>query len=115
MKRLIWITIFLVTIFFTYELGRGGYRLYKHKPLIKTLDTVTVYHPTTQQCDSDPLVTASLDTIDINNLPTNWLALSRDLLLQGFTYNDEVYVCFPDSIVKMVVKDTMNKRYKNNR
>ena len=79
------------------------------------IDTITVYNPTKKQCDEDPLITASQDTIDIKNFPNNYIALSRDLIDSGeFKYGDSILVFLKDSLPKVfVVKDTKNKRYQN--
>ncbi len=80
-----------------------------------TIDTITVYNPTKNQCDSEPLVTASRDTINLKNFPDNFIALSRDLIDSGeFQYGDSILVFLPDSLPKkFLIKDTKNKRYKN--
>lgn len=73
---------------------------------------LTVYHPTVEQCDSDPLITADGSHIDLQKLKhgkIKWCAISRDLLW-----------LFPRGKPKRIwieghgiyeVKDLMNKRY----
>ena len=86
-----------------------------HKIQECTIDTITVYNPTNNQCDSEPLITASQDTINLNEFPTNWIALSQELIKSGdFKYGDSILVTLTDSIPKIfVLKDTKNKRYNN--
>ena len=80
-----------------------------------TIDTITVYNPVKSQCDSEPLITASQDTINMKNFPDNFIAISRDLIDSGeFKYGDSILVFLKDSLPKVfVVKDTKNKRYQN--
>lgn len=88
----------------------------EYKEVSVVLDTVTIYNPKEGQCDSEPLVTASRDTIDLRNFPSNWIALSRDLIDSGkFKYGDTVWVEADDPRMcgEKIVKDTQNRRYKN--
>ena len=80
-----------------------------------TIDTITVYNPVKSQCDSEPLITASQDTINMKNFPDNFIAISRDLIDSGeFKYGDSILVFLKDSLPKVfVLKDTKNKRYQN--
>lgn len=85
------------------------------------LDALTVYHPNKRQCDSTPLITASNSKIneeDLKNQNLRWMALSRDLLKRWkgeFHYGDTVMVTSGDPQIDglWVIKDTMNKRFKN--
>lgn len=85
------------------------------------LDALTVYHPNKRQCDSTPLVTASNSKIneeDLRNQNLRWMALSRDLLKRWkgeFHYGDTVMVTSGDPQIDglWVIKDTMNKRFRN--
>jgi len=85
------------------------------------LDALTVYNPTVRQCDRTPLVTASnskIDKIKLGNQELRWMALSRNLLKRWngkFHYGDTVMVSSGDASIDgfWVIKDTMNKRYKN--
>lgn len=85
-----------------------------------TLDALTIYHPTTKQCDKAPLITASnskIDTEQLKNQQLRWMALSRDLLKRWkgeFHYGDTVMVNANDPAIDgiWIVKDTMNKRFK---
>ena len=98
----------------------------RHKIYIKEdkryiLDALTVYHPEKRQCDRSPLITASNSKIDLSELQNQnirWMALSRDLLKRWkgeFQYGDTVLVTSGDPQIDgfWVIKDTMNKRYKN--
>ena len=89
---------------------------YKDVPKHITIDSVTVYNATKAQCDSEPLITASNDTIDLKNFPENWIALSRDVMQKhGINYGDTVILVADDASMCgcFIVKDTMNKRKKN--
>ena len=80
--------------------------------------TATVYNPVVKQCDSDPLTTADLSRIDLEQLRSGelrWVALSRDLL-EHFNYGDRIYIhSKSDPSINGVyeVHDTMNIRYTN--
>lgn len=81
--------------------------------------TATVYSPCVAQCDSTPLITACNSKINIKKLrkkKIRWVALSRDLLTRwggSIDYGDSIYVVSGSKQGWWVVKDTMNKRYKN--
>ncbi|HEY6435293.1 MAG TPA: hypothetical protein VIY47_01770 [Ignavibacteriaceae bacterium] len=85
------------------------------------LQALTIYNPTKRQCDRSPLITASNSKIDIlklKNQEFRWMALSRDLLKRWkgkFHYGDTVLVDANDPAIDgfWIIKDTMNKRYKN--
>lgn len=80
--------------------------------------TATVYNPTEDQCDSDPLITADNSYIDLDLLKEKkirWIAVSRDLR-KDFKYGDEVVIeCDHDPSINGIyeVRDTMNPRWKN--
>lgn len=84
------------------------------------LDVLTIYNPVAEQCDSDPLITASLAKINLHKLrkqQIRWMAVSRDMLSRWggkLNYGDTVIVSANDSSIdgKWVIQDTMNKRYK---
>src|SRR5689334_15869471 len=85
------------------------------------LDTLTVYNPLTEQCDSSPLITACnsfIDTTALYQKEVRWLALSRDLIRRwggNFCYGDSVLLVANDPAIDgfWIVKDTMNERYKS--
>ena len=77
-----------------------------------------MYYPVVNQCDSDPLVTASMRKINPNKASEHkWIAMSRDLLKRWggkFDYGDKVKLIgtkFKDGIYTIV--DCMNKRFTN--
>jgi len=78
--------------------------------------TVTMYNATEQQCDQDPLITASGDVI-VPYLASGyrWIAVSRDLLYYNggpFRYNDLVYLARAGRKSGYYkVKDTMAPRW----
>lgn len=80
--------------------------------------TATMYYPVVGQCDSDPLVTASMRKINPNKASEHkWIAMSRDLLKRWggkFDYGDKVKLVgtqFKDGVYTIV--DCMNKRFTN--
>lgn len=85
------------------------------------LNALTIYNPERRQCDSTPLITASNSKIDVEELRNEnvrWMALSRDLLKRWkgkFHYGDTVLITSGDPAIDglWVIKDTMNKRFKN--
>jgi hypothetical protein len=77
--------------------------------------TGTYYNPTVGQCDDRPLETADGSIIRAG---VRWVALSRDLLSRWggkFNYGDTIYVYHPHKKLcgTWVVRDTMNKRFKD--
>jgi hypothetical protein len=85
------------------------------------LETLTVYNPTTNQCDATPLITASNQRIDLKLLSSQklrWMALSRNLLKRWngeFNYGDTVIISSGDPQIDgpWVIQDNLNKRYTN--
>jgi hypothetical protein len=98
-----------------------GSKFYVQTETRAVLQALTVYNPTKYQCDRFPLVTASnstIDTLKLKNQEFRWMALSRDLLKRwkgNFQYGDTVLVRANDPAIDgfWIIKDTMNKRYKN--
>ena len=96
-------------------------RFYVQTEARAVLDVLTVYNPTVRQCDRTPLVTASnskIDKVKLGNQELRWMALSRNLLKRWngkFHYGDTVMVNSGDPTIDgfWIIKDTMNKRYKN--
>ena len=80
--------------------------------------TATYYHPVPEQCDSDPLTTASGKKIDLEKLERGeikWIAVSRDLL-GTYEFGDIVKItCEHDPSIngEYEVTDTMNERFEN--
>jgi hypothetical protein len=103
------------------RMNRAGEKIYIKNSSRTMLDVLTIYHPTKRQCDKTPLVTASNSKINVNDLKNQnirWMALSRDLLKRwkgDFHYGDTVLVTSGDPQIDgfWIIKDTMNKRYKN--
>jgi len=85
------------------------------------LDTLTIYHPSSAQCDADPFITASNKRININQLKhgkLRWMALSRNMLGRWggkLNYGDTVTLHANDPSIDgdWIIQDTMNKRFKN--
>jgi hypothetical protein len=85
------------------------------------LETLTIYNPTEDQCDSTPLITASNARIDVEKLrrqEIRWMALSRNLLRKWngkFHYGDTVMLHAGDPAIDglWVINDNMNKRFKD--
>lgn len=80
--------------------------------------TITCYNAVTEQCEGNPLMTASGRKIDLNKLnrgELRYVALSRDLLKQ-YKYGDVVEVFISDGHPyngQWIVADTMHKRWEN--
>lgn len=76
----------------------------------------TYYNPVQNQCDGNPLITATGYRISLRKLKKGKLkvvALSRDLLKE-YPYNSEIYVHYPVHLRGCwKVEDTMNKRFSN--
>ncbi len=103
------------------RMNHSGEKIYIKNNTRYTLDALTVYHPTKRQCDKSPLITASNSKINVDDLKNQnirWMALSRDLLKRWkgkFHYGDTVLVSAGDPQIDgfWIIKDTMNKRFKN--
>lgn len=104
MKRFLFLTILLIF--------SSVITLFSKPNGITTHVTITCYHPTKEQCDENPLITADGSKIDLQKLKKGkikWCAISRDLLwlfpknkpkrvyIEGFGYYE--------------VRDIMNKRF----
>lgn len=80
--------------------------------------TITCYNAVAEQCDGDPLTTASGKKIDLNKLnrgELRYVAVSRDLLKE-YKYGDMVDVYISDGHPyngTWVVADTMHRRWNN--
>ena len=78
----------------------------------------TMYHPLVGQCDDSPDITA--DQTKIPNVDScshlNWIAVSQDLLWFNdgpIRYGDTVYVEAGHKTGYYIVRDAMNKRFRN--
>ncbi len=65
--------------------------------------TVTAYNPTTDQCDSDPLIAASM-----RKVRSGTIAVSRDLFNQGWVFGRKVRI---EGLGIFEINDLMNKRF----
>lgn len=84
---------------------------------LENKDTVLItwYNPSEDQCDSDPLVTADMSVIDLEELKNRdirWIAVSRDLL-KTYSLGDTIIIDSPNQKVngEWVIHDVMNKRF----
>jgi hypothetical protein len=125
MKKAILTGAFCITLLLVFTLTLPGAMIERDLMLIIPetfiLDTLTIYNPTTKQCDRDPLVTASNKRIDIHELRSGsirWMALSRNMLKRwggALSYGDTIVLQAGDPAVdgKWVIQDTMNKKFIN--
>lgn len=80
--------------------------------------TATYYNPVKEQCNSNPLITASGKKINIELLENGelkWIAVSRDLL-RIYKYGDIVRItCDHDPSINgdYEITDTMHERFEN--
>nr|WP_321259671.1 hypothetical protein [uncultured Pseudodesulfovibrio sp.] len=65
--------------------------------------TVTAYNPTTDQCDADPLIAASM-----RKVRSGTIAVSRDLFDQGWVFGRKVRI---EGYGIFEINDLMNKRF----
>lgn len=126
MKKIISIHIILLSLILmpfvatSTRMSHTGEKIYIRNNNSVVLNALTIYHPTKNQCDKTPLITASNSKInvdDLKNQKVRWMALSRDLLKRWngeFQYGDTVLVTAGDPQIDglWIVKDTMNKRFK---
>lgn len=71
-------------------------------PPVRTV-TVTAYNPTTDQCDEDPLIAASM-----RKVRSGTIAVSRDLFDQGWVFGRKVRI---EGLGIFEINDLMNKRF----
>lgn len=71
-------------------------------PPVRTV-TVTAYNPSTEQCDSDPLIAASMRKVRLGTI-----AVSRDLFDQGWVFGRKVRI---EGLGIFEINDLMNKRF----
>lgn len=65
--------------------------------------TITAYTPTKEECDNDPLVTASMRKVRLGTV-----AVSRDLFAEGWVFGMKIYI-WGHGIFE--INDLMNARY----
>jgi len=119
MKKLLLILLFLLLIN-KVDSGCQNFTLEIFKAELNRSDLralnviITTYEPKKEQCDSEPLITATGDKINIADKP-RWIAVSRDLLFWHFNFNDTVEIICPVKKLcgKYIIKDVMNKRFTN--
>lgn len=71
-------------------------------PPVRTV-TVTAYNPTSDQCDQDPLIAASMRKVRLGTI-----AVSRDLFDQGWVFGRKVRI---EGLGIFEINDLMNKRF----
>jgi 3D (Asp-Asp-Asp) domain-containing protein len=64
---------------------------------------VTAYNPSTEQCDDDPLIAASM-----RKVRSGTIAVSRDLFDQGWVFGRKVRI---EGLGIFEINDLMNKRF----
>jgi len=74
----------------------------KNRSPVRTV-TVTAYNPSTDQCDADPLIAASM-----RKVRSGTIAVSRDLFNQGWVFGRKVRI---EGLGIFEINDLMNKRY----
>ncbi|WP_272700959.1 3D domain-containing protein [Desulfovibrio sp. Fe33] len=74
----------------------------KNRSPVRTV-TVTAYNPSTDQCDEDPLIAASM-----RKVRSGTIAVSRDLFDQGWVFGRKVRI---EGYGIFEINDLMNKRY----
>ncbi|WFS62543.1 hypothetical protein LF599_18100 [Pseudodesulfovibrio thermohalotolerans] len=74
----------------------------KNRSPVRTV-TVTAYNPSTDQCDDDPLIAASM-----RKVRSGTIAVSRDLFDQGWVFGRKVRI---EGYGIFEINDLMNKRY----
>lgn len=99
------------------KIGKDELTWYMDFPEEDIKDTVLItwYNPSEDQCDSDPLITADMSVIDLEELKNRnirWIAVSRDLL-KTYSLGDTVTIDSPNQRVngEWVIHDVMNKRF----
>ncbi len=114
------IVMILIPIIGSYTRGVSN-KIYIPLETSVVLETLTIYNPTTGQCDATPLITASnrkIDTAKLFKQQLRWMALSRNLLKRWngqFNYGDTVMVTSGDPQIDgfWITQDNLNKRYTN--
>lgn len=83
------------------------------KTILAIIVVATIYHAETSQTDSTPFITASNKVINKDNPQGHrWIAVSRDLEKEGFTFGTKVCVeNAGDMNGEWTVQDRMNKRW----
>lgn len=77
---------------------------------------VTVYNAVSNQCSGNHLITADGSIIDpqkVENGTIKWVAVSRDMLKDGYKYGDKIEIISEDPLISGIyeIHDTMAKRF----
>jgi 3D (Asp-Asp-Asp) domain-containing protein len=85
-----------------------------NKIILAITVVATIYHADPTQTDDTPFITASNKVINKHNPAIHrWIAVSRDLESQGFTFGTKVCVEGAGELDgEWTVQDRMNKRWK---
>lgn len=121
--RICALLLLILAVFVSIPLGRGMRSLHepistaKTKPswdLIADDVTATVYNAVPSQCNEDPVHTASMFRLDLDNVESHRIiAMERTMMAEyGISYGDTVLVAGTGRYDGLwQVQDTMNKRY----
>jgi hypothetical protein len=125
MKRLTTLLFFTIGLICVPHMGSYTKAIEQKRYLRKieasiVLEALTVYNPTSTQCDATPLITASnarIDPVKLQKQELRWMALSRDLMKRWngiFNYGDTVLVSSGDKQIDglWVIQDILNKKYR---
>lgn len=115
--------LLLLTVFVSIPLGRGIRNLHEPVPAAETSlswnliaddVTATVYNAVPSQCNDDPVHTASMFRLDLDNVESHRIiAMERTMMAEyGISYGDTVLVTGTGRYDGLwQVQDTMNKRF----
>ena len=115
--------LLLLTVFVSIPLGRGIRNLHEPVPAAETSlswnliaddVTATVYNAVPSQCNDDPVHTASMFRLDLDNVESHRIiAMERTMMAEyGISYGDTVLVAGTGRYDGLwQVQDTMNKRF----
>lgn len=86
------------------------------KPTLSQNYTVTVYNAVSNQCNENHLITADGSIIDpqkVEDGTIKWVAVSRDMLKDGYKYGDKIEIISEDPLISGIyeIHDTMAKRF----
>lgn len=86
------------------------------KSLISQTYTVTVYNAVPNQCSGNHLKTADgsiIDPVKVESGTIKWVAVSRDMLKNGYKYGDKIEIISTDPLISGVyeIHDTMAKKF----
>ena len=86
------------------------------KSILSQNYTVTVYNAVSNQCSRNHLITADGSIIDpqkVEDGTIKWVAVSRDMLKNGYKYGDKIEIISEDPLISGIyeIHDTMAKRF----